>query len=122
MFIDRPMPVRKDRRPGEKALVDAIRAGEAQKVLILGMDRIGKSLVDLVPFMETCRTVGVSLWLDQERLVTGISNGLSLFEVAGMLARHLRQSRRKRILRGQQAAGAASVRFGWPKLTDIKPG
>ena len=35
-----------------------------------GIDRIGKSLIDLVGFLETCRVAGVSLWLDEQRLDT----------------------------------------------------
>lgn len=121
VFSDRPASVKKDRRPGEMALLDAIRAGEVQKVLMVGIDRMGRSLADLVSVLETCRAAGVSLWLDQEKLDTTASNGLSLFDVAGMMAHHLRQGRRGKILRGQQAARAASVKFGRPKLIDIKP-
>jgi DNA invertase Pin-like site-specific DNA recombinase len=80
----------------------------------------GRSPVDPVTFMETCRAAGVSLWLDQEKLDTTASNGLSLFDVAGMMAQHLRQSRRDRILRGQAAARAASVRFGRPPIPEVK--
>jgi DNA invertase Pin-like site-specific DNA recombinase len=82
-FIDRPMPVRKHWRPGEKALLDAIRAGDVQKVLMVGIDRVGRSLVDLVGFLEACRTADVALWLDQEGMDTEISNGLSLSMLAG---------------------------------------
>ena len=54
---DRPTTVRKgqDRRPGELALIEAIRSGAIDGVLLWSIDRIGKSLVELVGFMETCR-------------------------------------------------------------------
>src|SRR5690242_8946071 len=59
-FGDRPMPVRKGRewRPGEDALLNAIKAGGIQKVLVWSIDRLGRSLVDLVGFMELCRING----------------------------------------------------------------
>jgi DNA invertase Pin-like site-specific DNA recombinase len=119
VFTDRPATVKKDRRPGELALIDAIRSGRVEKVLIFGIDRVGRSLTDLVNFMEVCRTAGVSLWLDEQRLDTAGSNGLPLFNVTEMLAYHLHQTRRDRILRGQ-AAVRGIVRFGRPPIAKAK--
>ena len=118
-FIDRPAAVKKDRRPGELALIEAIRSGGVEKVLIFGIDRVGRSLADLVTFMEVCRTAGVSLWLDEQQLDTAASNGLPLFNVTEMMAFHLRQTRRDRILRGQ-AAVRGLVRFGRPPIAKTK--
>jgi DNA invertase Pin-like site-specific DNA recombinase len=122
VFSDRPGLAKKGRakRPGEIALLDAIRRGEVQKVLMIGLDRVGRSLTDLVTFLETCRAASISLWLDREKLDTDATNGLSLFEVAGLMAYHLRQSRRDRILRGQQAARSLDVKFGRPPLPTAK--
>jgi DNA invertase Pin-like site-specific DNA recombinase len=95
MFIDRPTTVCKglDRRMGEIALIEAIRSDGVDKVLISGIDRVGRTLADLVTFMEVCRTAaGVSLWLDEQRLDTAGPNGLPLFGVTEMLAFHLRQT------------------------------
>jgi len=122
VFTDRPMTVRKgqDRRPGELALLDAIRSGAIDSVLIHGIDRIGRSLPELVGFLQTCRAAGVGLWLCQEKLDTASSNGMSLFDLAEMMAYHLRQSRRDKILRGQAAARALSIKFGRPPLSVMK--
>jgi DNA invertase Pin-like site-specific DNA recombinase len=114
VFIDRPMPTRKgkERRPGEAALLGMIRPGGVQMVLLYGVDRVGRSLVELVGFIDTCRVTDVGLHLHDQGLDTSTSNGISLFDLARMMAFHLRQSRRDKILRGQAAACAASVRFG----------
>jgi DNA invertase Pin-like site-specific DNA recombinase len=121
VFIDRPMPVQKGRekRPGETALLEAIRSGGVAKVMVWSIDRVGRTLVDLVRFLETCRTVGVTLWLDDRKLDTATANGMSLFDLSGMLAYHLRQMRRDRILRGQ-AAVKGLVRFGRPPIPVTK--
>src|ERR1700693_5960538 len=67
VFTDRPTSTRgTDRRPGEVALIDAIRNGTVDRVLIWSVCRIGKSLPDLVSFMEMCRTAGVGLYLHAE--------------------------------------------------------
>ena len=118
-FIDRPAAVKKDRRPAELALIEAIRSGGVEKVLFFGIVRVGRSLADLVTFMEACRTAGVSLWLDEQQLDTAASNGLPLFNVTEMMAFHLRQTRRDRILRGQ-AAVRGLVRFGRPPIAKTK--
>jgi DNA invertase Pin-like site-specific DNA recombinase len=118
IFSDRPTSVRKvrDQRPGEADLFAAIKDGDVQQVLIFGIDRIGKSLVELVSFFEVCRAAGVSVYLHEQKLDTAGSNGLSLLDLVEMMAFHLRQTRRDRILRGQAAARIASVRFGRPPI------
>jgi DNA invertase Pin-like site-specific DNA recombinase len=115
VFTGRPATGKKDRRPGEMALIEAIRFGSVEKVLIHSIDRIGRSLTDLIGFIEMCRAVGLTLWLDEQKLNTDAENGMSLFDLSGMLAFHLRQMRRERILRGQ-AAVRGVVRFGRPPI------
>ena len=114
VFADRPTAVKncQDRRSGELALVEAIRSGAIDRVLVWSIDRIGKSLADLIGFIETCRSAYVAVTLHDEGFDSETSNGLSLFDVSALLAHHLRQSRRDRILRGQAAARALSIRFG----------
>ena len=102
------------------ALLDAIRNGTVGRVLIWSIDRIGKSLVDLVAFMETCRTAGAALWIEEQGIDTETSNGMSMLDFAAMMALHLRQSRRDRILRGQAAARSLSIRFGRPPIPTAK--
>src|SRR6185437_9454886 len=64
-LIDHPRTVKKgrERRPAEGALIAAIRRGDVHKVLMVGIDRLGQSLVELVAFLDECRVAGVSLWL-----------------------------------------------------------
>ena len=122
VFADRPTSVQKgqDRRPGESALIEAIRSGAIDRVLIWSIDRVGKCLVDLIGFIETCRSAHIALNLHDEGFDSETSNGLSLFDVSALLAHHLRQSRRDRILRGQAAARALSIRFGRPPIAKPK--
>ena len=122
VFIDRPTTRRKDRerRFGQIALIEAIRSGTVGKVLLYSIDRLGRSLVDLVACMEVCRACGVALYVHEQNLDTATSNGLSLFDLSAMMADHVRQVRRDRILCGQEIARAASVRFGRPPISASK--
>ena len=121
-YTDRPMTVQKgqDRRPGETALIEAIRNGTIDKVLLWSIDRIGRSLVEMIAFLEVCRTAGVGLYFHEQVLDTESSNGMSLYDLASMMALHVRQCRRDRILRGQAAARALSIRFGRPPIARTK--
>jgi DNA invertase Pin-like site-specific DNA recombinase len=122
VFVDRPMTAKKgkERRPGEAALLDVIRRGEIRKVLILGIDRVGRSLVELVTFMDVCRNADVAVYLHDQHVDTAESNGMTLFDLTSMMALHVRQSRRDAILRGQAAARSLSIKFGRPPLCTAK--
>jgi len=109
-----------DRRSGELALLHAIQCGAIEKVLMWSLCRIGKSLTELVRFLETCRSAGVAVYFDQEQIDSAETNGLSLFDMSKLLALHIRQGRRDQILRGQAAARALSIRFGRPPLGESK--
>jgi DNA invertase Pin-like site-specific DNA recombinase len=115
VFMDRPATVKKDSRPAETALIEALRSGGVDKVLLWSIDRVGRSLIDLVGFLETCRTAGVVLYLHEQGIDTTTSNGAALLDMATLMAFHLRQTRRDRILRGQ-AAVKGIVRFGRPPI------
>ena len=65
MFTDRPTSAKgPDRRPGEMALIDAIRNGAIDRVLIWSIDRIGRSLVER--WLDSWRCAerpSVALWV-----------------------------------------------------------
>ena|ERR1700728_1625268 len=121
-YSDRPTSVRKgqDRRPGEMALLDAIRSGAIDRVLVWSIDRIGKSLTDLIAFMETCRTAGIAVFLHEQGIDSSATNGMSLLDLAGLMAFHIHQMRRDKILRGQAAARNLKIRFGRPPIAKAK--
>jgi len=114
VFTDRPTSVQKglDRRPGETALVDAIRNGEIDIVCISSICRVGRTVPDLVSFLETCRSADVSVWIDEQRIETA-----TLFDFSRMMALHLRQARRGRILQGLAASRAMSIPCGRPRIS-----
>jgi DNA invertase Pin-like site-specific DNA recombinase len=122
VFRDRPASVRKglDRRPGEMALIEAIRSRTIDRVTLWSIDRIGRSLVELVAFLDLCRAANVSVFMHEQGVDSAASNGLPLFDMTAMLAFHVRQMRRDRILRGQAAARSLSIRFGRPPIAAAK--
>jgi DNA invertase Pin-like site-specific DNA recombinase len=122
VFIERLMPPKRGReqRPAELAMLATIQSRSVDKVLVWSLDRVGRTLAELVGLLEACRAAGTGVYIHDRQLYTAIRNGLSLFDVASMMACHLRQSRRVRILRGQIAARNANVRFGRPPIAGTK--
>ena len=80
-FTDRPTSVRRDDRHGESALRRAISEGTLDRVLLLSIDRIGRTSAELVRFLEACRASHVALWLDDQKLDTATANGMSLLDL-----------------------------------------
>jgi len=122
VLSDRPMPLKRGReqRPGEAALLAAIRSSGVNRVLMYGIDRLGRSLSELVALLEACRTAGTEIYIHDKGIDSTTCNGLSLFDVVSMMDCHVRQARRDRILRGQAAARTANVRFGRPPISQAK--
>jgi DNA invertase Pin-like site-specific DNA recombinase len=120
VFTDRPVSAKKglDRRPGEVALAEVIRSGTIDRVLVSSICRVGKSLTDLIAFLEECRSAGVAVYLHEQNIDTAAVSGL--IEMAALMAYHLHQTRRDRILRGQAAARALSIRFGRPPISQAR--
>ena len=67
-----------------------------------------------------CRTAQTEIYIHDGRLGTGTNNGLTLFGLGAMMAHHVHQGRRDRILRGQAAARGANVKFGRPPIASAK--
>jgi DNA invertase Pin-like site-specific DNA recombinase len=80
--------------------------------------RIGKPLADLIGFLEDCRSASVAVYLHEQKIDTAAVSGL--IEMAALMAYHLHQTRRDRILRGQAAARALSIRFGRPPIPNAQ--
>ena len=109
VFADRPTSVQKgpDRRPRENELIEAIRSGAIDRVLIWSIDRVGKCLVDLIGFIEMCRSAHVALNLYEEGFDSETSNGLSLFDVSALLGAPPATIAAGSHVRGQAAAHAS---------------
>ena len=73
-------------------MMDAIRSGAIEGCWSGPLCRVGRSLIELVGFLETCRARSVAVYLEEQQIDTATSNGVSLFDVAPLMVHHLRQS------------------------------
>jgi DNA invertase Pin-like site-specific DNA recombinase len=94
-------------------LKDASR-GKFDLVMAWSVDRLGRSLQNLVAFLEDLKACGVGLYLDQQALDTTTPSGRAMFQICGVFAEFEREMIRERTIAGQQRARKAGKRIGRP--------
>ena len=83
------------------------------------VDRLGRSLQDLVGFLGETHGAGVHLYLHQQAVDTTTPAGRALFQMMGVFAEFERAMIRDRVKAGLANARAKGVRLGAPR-TDAK--
>jgi DNA invertase Pin-like site-specific DNA recombinase len=108
----------REKRPGlDRLLKDAGRR-KFDVVMTWAIDRIGRSLIDLLNIIQHLDAVGVDLYLDQQHLDTTTPAGRLLFQITGAFAEYERGMIRERIKAGLQRARAQGKRLGRAKVAD----
>ncbi len=109
----------RDKRPGfDRMLKDASRR-KFDVVMAWAIDRMGRSLRDLIDTIEHLEATGVDLYLDQQNIDTTTPAGKLLFHVTGAFAEFERSMIRQRVNAGLARARAQGKRLGRP-ATDAK--
>jgi len=106
----------KAERVGLVALMEVLRVGDT--VVIWRMDRLGRSLKDLIALVERLEAVGVGLRSLQEKIDTTSSGGRLVFHLFGALAEFERNLIRERTQAGLTAARARGRHGGRKKRLD----
>jgi DNA invertase Pin-like site-specific DNA recombinase len=76
----------KDKRPAFNALHKAAARREFDVVMAWSVDRLGRSLQDLVGFLSEIHAVGVDLFLHQQGIDTTTPGGKAMFQMLGVFA------------------------------------
>ncbi len=105
-------------RPGLKELFATMRKGDV--VVVWRLDRLGRSLSDLLNISATFEKTSVGLASLQEKIDTTTSGGKLVFHFFGAMAEFERNLIRERTLAGLAAARARGRVGGRPKLLDTK--
>lgn len=103
-------------RIGLAALMTVLRAGDT--VVIWRLDRLGRSLKNLIELVERLEAAKVGLRSLQENIDTTSSGGRLVFHLFGALAEFERNLVRERTLAGLAAARARGRMGGRPKRLD----
>ncbi len=105
-------------RPGlDSLLKDAAR----RKFDIVGawsLDRIGRSLQDLLTFLGEIQALNIDLYLHQQGVDTTTPAGKAMFQMCGVFAEFERSMIRERVNAGLARAKANGKRLGRPRVGD----
>lgn len=107
----------RDKRPGYDALLKAVHRREIDMIAAFAVDRLGRSLPDLVAFLSDIQARGCDLYLHQQNVDTSTPSGRMLFQMLAVFAEFERSIITSRINAGLARARANGVQFGRPNLS-----
>jgi DNA invertase Pin-like site-specific DNA recombinase len=106
----------RDQRPAfDRLLRDATRR-KFDIIMAWSVDRLGRSLQDLVGFLGEVHAQGVDLYLDRQGVDTTTPGGKALFQMMGVFAEFERAMIRERVCAGLDNARAKGKRLGRPQV------
>jgi DNA invertase Pin-like site-specific DNA recombinase len=106
----------RDQRPQfSQMLKDAVRR-RFDLLAAWSVDRLGRSLPDLVNALKDLHEAGVGLFLHQQGLDTTTSSGRAMFGMMGVFAEYERAMVRERVNAGLARARAQGTRLGRPRV------
>lgn len=107
----------REKRPAYDALLKAVGRREVDLVAAWSVDRLGRSMQDLVSFLEDLKGHGADLYLHQQALDTTTPSGRALFGMMAVFAEFERAMIQERVNAGLSRAKAQGKKLGRPTLT-----
>jgi len=105
----------RDRRPGYDALLKGVARKDFEQIMAWSVDRLGRSLPDLVSFLNDIQSKSVDLYLHQQGLDTSTPSGRMMFQMLGVFAEFERAMIRERIMAGLRRTTKKSGRKPMPQ-------
>src|SRR5258707_1765139 len=99
-------------RPGLDAMMKAVNAKEFDMIASWSVDRLGRSLTDLLSILQGLHDKGVGLFLHQQGLDTSTTAGKAMFQMLGVFAEFERGIIRERVNAGLARARAKGTKLG----------
>ena len=106
----------RDKRPAFNALCRAAARREFDMVMAWSVDRLGRSLQDLVGFLSELHALKIDLYLQQQGLDTTTPAGKAMFQMMGVFAEFERSMIQERVRAGLKRAKAEGKTLGRPRI------
>jgi len=106
----------REKRPAFDRMLKEANRRKFDLVMSWAIDRMGRSLRDLIDTIEHLEAIGVDLYLDQQHIDTTTPAGKLLFHISGAFAEFERNMIRQRINAGLARARAQGKKIGRPKI------
>jgi DNA invertase Pin-like site-specific DNA recombinase len=110
---------RKDRPGFDRLLKDSSRR-KFDLIACWSVDRLGRSLKDLVGFLQEVHSLKIGLYLHQQGLDSSTPAGTAMFQMLGVFAQFEHALIRERVLAGLARARSNGTRLGRPTLPTEK--
>jgi DNA invertase Pin-like site-specific DNA recombinase len=108
---------RRESRPGPDQMLKDAQRRRFDVVMAWAIDRLGRSLIDLLGTIQALETCGVDLYLDQQSIDTTTPAGRLMFQITGAFAEFERSMIRQRVLAGLRRAVEKGSILGRPKIS-----
>jgi len=108
----------RESRPGLDQMLKEASKRRFDVVMAWAIDRLGRSLIDLLGTIQTLEACGVDLYLDQQSIDTTTPAGRLMFQVTGAFAEFERSMIRQRVLAGLKRAAEKGNYPGRPKISE----
>jgi DNA invertase Pin-like site-specific DNA recombinase len=106
----------RDRRPAFDAMCRDATKRQFEVIMAWSVDRLGRSLQDLVAFLSEIHALRVDLYLHQQGLDTTTPAGKALFQMMGVFAEFERAMIQERVRAGLARARSEGKRLGRPRI------
>jgi DNA invertase Pin-like site-specific DNA recombinase len=107
-------------RPGLDQMLNDARRRKFDVVMAWAIDRLGRSLVDLLGTIQVLEACGVDLYLDQQSIDTTTPAGRLMFQITGAFAEFERSMIRQRVRAGLKRAIEQGKQLGRPKSAALE--
>jgi DNA invertase Pin-like site-specific DNA recombinase len=118
VFVDQGISGAKARRPGLDRLLKGVHRRDFDMVATWSIDRLSRSLPDLLALLGELHAKGVGLYVHQQGLDTTTPAGRTMFQVMGVFAEFERAILIDRVKAGLARARASGKRLGRPRLPE----
>jgi len=102
-------------RPGFQQMMDFLRAGNADAVVVYKLDRMGRSIRDLINIIDELKRINIGFISFTDNIDTTTANGRLFFYIMAALAEFERELISERTEAGKEKARANGVKFGRKK-------
>ena len=108
----------RDKRPGFDAMHKDASRRKFDIVMAWSVDRLGRSLQDLIGFLSELHSLGIDLALHQQGIDTTTPAGKAMFQMLGVFAEFEHSIIQERVRAGLQRAKREGKRLGRPPIAD----
>ena len=120
-YRDRGQSGAKQDRPALNSLLSDLRKRKIDVILVWSLDRLARSLKQLLTISEECRSLGVDLVSLRQNIDTTLPAGRLTFSILGAVAEFERELLRERVVAGMAQARRSGKRIGRPALRHFSP-